>query len=787
MRCLNKTLVLIRHFGLRYCYWVIKLINLYKEKHRGWKTSLKSAIREEHTDRYSFEFDVEALPKSGAFFTREIINPSERAVICKFDLTIDEITGGNKWLSVDVGYMVDGKFYFITFKHERFGTKIPTTIDPSSIPFLIKNRFQRIDFKNVILRVRVNLKGNGRVVVRLENLQSLNMPADYSLGDINSLYKYEESLLAFKDKPEELNELMSLVSPRYNDFSDCCNILDSYWNKHNTIEINAAKLYKSNGELCYSKLPPIQSDCSLLPLSVQKFPNYERRWHSLEIVHILIAEWRSQRDFGSLLSALGHTERWLAQYFFTPQSNIKYIWYDHGTADRMIVLSELFLCLHHEKADNVTLTKLFYVIYRHAQALGCESFYLRNQKVPYHNHAIFQDRALIILSQVFDKLECFIEWGRLSIKRCMLQFENLISEEGISVENSTGYHFAMQEIVLNTQRTLEGMVSYSHYTEMLQGLVCKMAKASSSFNYPDRTSPAIGDTVYKTNQSRKKYKANFDLVVGGKPQVEYYPDSGFVFVGGVTTEGKEFKFVFTCSSKSKIHKHFDSLSFTLWLDGVEYFSDPGFYSHGTDAHSIHSKGPYAHNIPIPDIELMQGDWRQYLCSAHVSMFVSKTNPSLISIKGIHRLSTGHDISRDVILDLERSTFIFKDNVLQEDKLLTSFQLGDGVLLKKVKSNLTHISHPNSDLGIGLEYCPENKVDFYIGEETRFVAGWVYPKVGKKIPAPAIKMASKSNVNYFSITIANCFEKKSLCCQKAYEEIISTNEWQKYGVSNDIIR
>ncbi|WKD51448.1 heparinase II/III domain-containing protein [Microbulbifer spongiae] len=704
----------------------------------GWSTSTNEAkVREVGGAKTKIEFNIEKIIHSGLFIVHELVTDGLPTLV-NFDMQLECESKQSTWISVDVGYHIDNKFYFITFKHERFNKLLNVNLDPASIPFLIANDYNTpLEWCNVKIRIRVRLNGKGSVILTLSKPMQSNREQGYSLR--STIDNYNEFALHSRLLSGSNLELKSAFRKMY--------VLDSYWTKHNEIEKEAAKLFMEKGELHFSKLPPVKIDSSYPPLSVTKYPNYERRWYSLELVHILLSDWRYNNNSKALLAATIAAEKFISLDFYGVPENIKYIWYDHGTADRMVILTELYCCLIDGGGDKITLERLFYVIFRHAQALSCESFYLRNQRFKYHNHAVFQDRALIIIAEVFPAIKIFQAWKDLAINRCADQFENLINFEGVSIENSSGYHIAMQGIVSDMIKFYSS-IKLTEHCLALQALEKNMDRFSTSLYYPDNTIVAFGDTSYKLNNKRPPKK----LYVL-EEEINYFEDSGYFFITGMTDRGCAFKFNLISSSNSLIHKHFDNLSFTLWVEGIEFIVDPGFFSHAQDEDSVFSKGPYAHNTSIPAGFSCENDWRESITESTIKVYMSSCAKKY-KIVGKHSCYLGQSFTRSIFIYVSKGYILCRDKFQGNINLVNNIQLGDTLQVKQESNKDFSISSLIRSESIKIIYDDTVTAECVIGQNKPFISGWVYPKVGVKEAAYALNSKSWQNQLSFAISLNN---------------------------------
>ena len=126
--------------------------------------------------------------------------------------------------------------------------------------------------------------------------------------------------------------------------------------------------------------------------------------------------------------------------WLVPDEDLRFAWYDHGTAERQLSMVMLYHELSNSKEiDEKYLQKLKKIILLQGRLLESEIFYARNQVNRYHNHAMFQDVALIVTALSFTKVSCTKRWLKTGVSRLEDQISKLIIRDdrySVFVENS---------------------------------------------------------------------------------------------------------------------------------------------------------------------------------------------------------------------------------------------------------------------------------------------------------------------------------------------------------------
>lgn len=310
------------------------------------------------------------------------------------------------------------------------------------------------------------------------------------------------------------------------------------------------------------------------PKGLEEVSTYRFAWHAQHPAISLLLFAHESQHCGAILSCRTLVEQWLRTSYDAPDVDTKFTWYDHGTAERLLAFILLWSVNSQWGGDQRFQARLGQAIVKHAQLLASEAFYAYHQPIRYHNHAWFQDAALLAAALAFPQLEEASRWRDLAISRFEDQLNHLIVRDkgfAIFVENSIGYHHGVQKLAL-WAGTLVGL---SGVSSEIPSIAKQLVAWSDFFRYPDGRTPAQGDTfrpapdIFGPARQGKPWS---------EPTCQVLPDAGYCVVKG-NQQGKPFMLCMLATSLSKTHKHEDNLSITLWYDGVEWLVDPSFYSH----------------------------------------------------------------------------------------------------------------------------------------------------------------------------------------------------------------
>jgi hypothetical protein len=313
-------------------------------------------------------------------------------------------------------------------------------------------------------------------------------------------------------------------------------------------------------------------------------------WHALNFAARLAEH---QGPEGAVLrrAAMEMALSWVSSNVMKAADDPKYAWYDHGSAERLLSLLIILAQTRRDPVRSIRGEKtLAWQALEHARLLASAEFYAANQNTVFHNHAWFQDVALLVASTCFKSAET-VTWRDIALRRLRTQFERLIISEGdiaVFSENSISYHHgitAMVELVAGIETTL-GVGAVAH------AIVEPLRRWGDLLRYPDGRAPSQGDS-FRVAPS----PTTLDQVA--RPIGSYlFPNAGYALVHGRHNSTPYSLFLYNTGA-NPTHKHHDNASLTLGQAGVEWLVDPSFYSHDyTAAIPAYLRGRWAHNALI---------------------------------------------------------------------------------------------------------------------------------------------------------------------------------------------
>lgn len=601
----------------------------------------------------------------------------------------------NGWDSVEyvaVGYTIDGNFIHVKVPNPAFGCFFDVSCAHGDLIFLIQNGWSKLPAQKMSdLKVYVKgvpgAQGGCNVQVQAVALWLEAAHAPVLSGTSCDIY------------PELLG------------------VLTNYWK-----QCFRAWDGQSSRFLCQGDFP-VYGDVNISwgifdshPHAMHTNNTYRFSWHALHSVQMLVVYYVEKNEFSALAAAKGIMESWLDNSFYTIDNDKKYTWYDHGVAERLTGMVALWAIGCSGLFDARFLRRLEYAIFKHMQLLESEAFYASHQPYRYHNHAWFQDIALIASAICFQHLDAAEAWLEKGLERLKDQLANLIHRElgyAVFVENSIGYHQGVQRLVgfAGQLETLAGR------GQNISTIANELDAWSQEFRYPDGRSPAQGDTFRQANPSSRA-----DVV---KPESWSKKTLRLPLAGYGVAKGGDcncpWMFGLLGTNLNATHKHEDDLSFFLWLDGVEWLVDPSFMSHEyKDEIPAYLRSAKAHNML--HVEGVSYNYKPNPDRVTLSFDESVGDSQLLAVIGRNRSCVGYEIVRDIrcneINGLPQlvCTDLFHANAGEGGKVgeaigVLTFHFGDGVQLaldKQESQTKIELSHPASSKKLILTIVHESE-------------------------------------------------------------------------------
>lgn len=421
-----------------------------------------------------------------------------------------------------------------------------------------------------------------------------------------------------------------------------------------------------------------------LPPALADTGTHRFSWHALHPMTILLLQARETGNTAMLHAARDLLTAWLERSYYTPDADRKFAWYDHGAAERVFGLVLMWQAGLEQRFDQRFMARLLAVIFRHAQLLDSEVFYAMHQPIRYHNHAWFQDIALMVAALAFPQFPCAARWYGNAAFRLRDQINQLTAREGgyaVCVENSIGYHHGIQRL-LALAGALAGL---SAFPSELPAIARELERFSALLRYPDDRLPAQGATRRQPN-----HPGPLPLRPYTRAECTVLSKAGYAVVKGNHAR-RPFMLCLFATSLCATHKHEDNLSFTLFFDGVEWLTDPSYYSHETAAAlPAYLRSAFAHNAVA-----LEG--RDYSTMPGLCALEGTRDGMRFCLRGHHTAYGGAHIDREIHGALDRLELTVTDRIRPEGEAPPAYlmlQCGEGVGAR-AEGSLLHLTHPHS--------------------------------------------------------------------------------------------
>lgn len=432
---------------------------------------------------------------------------------------------------------------------------------------------------------------------------------------------------------------------------------------------------------------------AVIPPALSETGTYQFSWHALHPAVMLMLHAQDTGESGPLFAARDFVMGWLERSYDTPDANLKYAWYDHGTAERCLAMLQLYGLGQAHGFDKRCKDRLRRAVFRHAQLLASEVFYAGHQPTRYHNHAWFQDLVLLATALAFPHWPCSTLWTKIAISRLEDQFDKLIVRDrgySIFVENSIGYHHGVQRLI----EFAGNLAILSGYPTQIPVVAAELQRFSDFFRYPDsRRTLSQGDTFRLPNQEEANPNGQIPY---SQPDFTVLPKAGYTIWQG-NHQGRPFMLTMLATSLSRTHKHEDNLAVSLYFDGVEWLIDNSFYSHEyTQPLPSYLRSAAAHScICLPD--------HSYSIDPGLARLDGHRKDDICTAEGAHEAYADLTLTRSVSGPLTQLDFTGQDGISQaQERAQLRFHCGEHVSAR-LENGKAVLTHPGSAFSVIIEF------------------------------------------------------------------------------------
>ena len=262
------------------------------------------------------------------------------------------------------------------------------------------------------------------------------------------------------------------------------------------------------------------------------------------------------------------------------------LWNDHAVAARVTVLANFWRLYRHSPGFRPQVARqVLQMVARSEQLLAKPG-----QFTFATNHGIMQNLSLWHASLAFPALPRGEEYQRLARRRITDQMKFFISDEGVVLEHSAGYHLFGLELFGMAFRYLDLMhqPALPEWIEKYQ----RAEKFYAALRRPDGSLPTFGDTgddalplgprVTTFDQDHRPQPLAYQAQWKPPSTVNVYPVSGY----SIWWDGLEFwpdprnlsqTVVAWSNFPSQSHKHADEMSVLFWAAGQTWLSNIGYW------------------------------------------------------------------------------------------------------------------------------------------------------------------------------------------------------------------
>lgn len=412
------------------------------------------------------------------------------------------------------------------------------------------------------------------------------------------------------------------------------------------------------------------------------------------------------------------------------------MWDDHAAAERVFVLVDLWRALRASGKTNQSAAVALVAQLRRAAALLAKPGMFNYAT----NHGVMQNLALLHFSTALPWTPEAERHRALALDRLTRQMRFFISDEGVVLESSPGYH-------LFGQRLLGFALRYAAIGGFpvppdWQVKFDRGARFTALLRRPDGSLPRIGDTDAEA-------KTGLDQPPAGSSPAEtaasadrpdgFYPLSGYALwwhdrVGG-TSAARPAQLVTTWSDfPGHGHRRANQLSVTFWGAGRNWWSDVGYW-------------PYSNSWRLV-AESWAGSGAPHVAGEHLRSDQSVTVPASADENGLRFLELQRSTGEGVrvirqIIELDGTVWLVIDsgsdprarelvvNWTAEPDLAVTPGAAPGIYRLADRSGAIAM-----DLVLG--GTPGNSIARYRGSQTPF-AGWIV-RNGVPVPAESLRVS-----------------------------------------------
>ncbi len=346
-------------------------------------------------------------------------------------------------------------------------------------------------------------------------------------------------------------------------------------------------------------------------------------------------------------------------------------WNDHAVAARVVVLANFWRLYRHSPGYQPGVARQVLQMASHSEQLLAKP----NQFSYATNHGIMQNLALWHASLAFPSLPHTQDYQRLAQGRLVQQMKFYVSDEGVVLEHSAGYHVFGLELMGWAFRYLDLM----HETPPEEWIE-KYERAKSVYatlRRPDGSLPIFGDTVDQADplgplvtafdQAHRPQRLHHQSEWKPAAATNVYPASGYaVWWDGLESWPKPMDLSQTVVTWSNFsghaHKHADEMSLLFWAGGQTWLSNIGYWPYESNWRNTITSWEGA-NAPH-----LVGETAS---APRTTRLVSSGSSDHLSMLELERMGVENYVARRQVIHLKPNLWLVLDSTSGSEKSHTS--------------------------------------------------------------------------------------------------------------------
>jgi len=365
-----------------------------------------------------------------------------------------------------------------------------------------------------------------------------------------------------KDREELRAYLNGIISPELLDFDFKIKHLLRKWSDTKDVCIDVAKKALKGVYKVYVSIDPSKPKTvrELWTSRVEPVTTYCTYLYSLTIVSRLINACKHTGDDRYFQKALELVTSFIEFANSKDSEKALRLQHEFSVAGRIIVLTEFV-------AISVKMKKTIPPVVLRAikDHIIQSTKFLLGDVYTQNNHGLWQNNALLVSALVLKK-DAYVskKLNDIALSRLVEQMNDGFTKDGVSVENSSFYHFYNLNVIRKTKLFIENnKINVSGFKESFMDFFALAEEVGGHFIRQDKHLPFDGDTESKTYKDR-----------------EFIPKNAFFRNSNLVILKNEKAYILTrAGNKTLTHKHRDDMALTLFYDNREFILDAGKYNY----------------------------------------------------------------------------------------------------------------------------------------------------------------------------------------------------------------